>query len=359
MALTNTQDTVRVQGLSPGHVYHFSLVLMRPSGVSQTLGPIFFANTKPNPPQNLTVTAVTSSQIALCWTAPDSTHNAQFENFILHWVDLVSGRGLAIHLEKLNQSAVIGGLKAYRAHRITVVSVTAQGVESSDSLSVTVITEVSPPHRVSADAVGLENMTVCWWPSLHEEVDQYYIKLHPQKNQDQTREFWVNDSTCISLTQLKSGGTYEVGVAALKGRNMSVATTIQQTLKPDSIQIAVPYTVGTHSVELFVQMPRNSIYDGVTITYQNNRSWTPVSKDSTKLLVDNLSPGTQYDFNVFVTSRDTSSEGFVLPPVRTCLSPPTHVRAGVVTDSSIELLWDGAEGGSHHYEALCAEGSRH
>lgn len=45
MALTNTQDTVRVQGLSPGHVYHFSLVLMRPSGASQTLGPIFFANT--------------------------------------------------------------------------------------------------------------------------------------------------------------------------------------------------------------------------------------------------------------------------------------------------------------------------
>ncbi len=45
MVLTNTQDIVRVQGLSPGHVYHFSLVLTRPSGASQTLGPIFIANT--------------------------------------------------------------------------------------------------------------------------------------------------------------------------------------------------------------------------------------------------------------------------------------------------------------------------
>ncbi len=209
------------------------------------------------------------------------------------------------------------------------------------------VSEVSPPRRVSVDAVGLENMTVCWWPSLDEEVDEYYIQLHPQTNQAQTREFWVNGSTCISLTQLKSGGTYEVGVAAVKGRNMSVVTTIQQTLsmfhfcfylpfpprclffslqnvflillsEPDCIQLAVPYKVGTHSVELFVQMPRNSIYDGITITYQNNRSWMPVSKDSTKLLVDILSPGTQYDFNVFVTSRNTSSEGFALPPVRTC-----------------------------------------
>ncbi len=206
------------------------------------------------------------------------------------------------------------------------------------------VSEVSPPRRVSVDAVGLENVTVCWWPSLDEEVDEYYIQLHPQTNQAQTREFWVNVSTCISLTQLKSGGTYEVGVAAVRGRNMSVVTTIQQTLsmfhfcfylsfppqgrlqnvflillsEPDSIQIAVPYKVGTHSVELFVQMPRNSVYDGITITYQNNRSWTPVSKDNTKLLVDNLSPGTQYDLNVFVTSRNTSSEGFALPPVRTC-----------------------------------------
>lgn len=92
------------------------------------------------------------------------------------------------------------------------------------------VSEVSPPRRVSVDAVGLENMTVCWWPSLDEEVDEYYIQLHPQTNQAQTREFWVNGSTCISLTQLKSGGTYEVGVAAVRGRNMSVVTTIQQTL---------------------------------------------------------------------------------------------------------------------------------
>lgn len=45
MALTNTKDTVRVQNLSPGHVYHFSLILTRPSGASQTLGPIFIVST--------------------------------------------------------------------------------------------------------------------------------------------------------------------------------------------------------------------------------------------------------------------------------------------------------------------------
>lgn len=95
---------------------------------------------EPNPPQNLTITAVTSSQIAVYWTAPDSTQNALFKQYILHWVDLSSGRSCSIQLDKTNQSAVIGGLKAYHAYKITVLSVTAQDVESNDSMSVTVIT---------------------------------------------------------------------------------------------------------------------------------------------------------------------------------------------------------------------------
>lgn len=35
------------------------------------------------------------------------------------------------------------------------------------------------------------------------------------------------------------------------------------------------------------------------------------------------------------------------------LAPPNRVRAGVVTDSSIELLWDHAQGHAHGYEAVC------
>lgn len=37
------------------------------------------------------------------------------------------------------------------------------------------------------------------------------------------------------------------------------------------------------------------------------------------------------------------------------LAPPTRVREGVVTDSSIELLWDPAQGGAHGYEVMCLD----
>lgn len=45
MPLTNTEGTITVHGLSPGHVYHFYLLLTRPSGATQTYGSIFICNT--------------------------------------------------------------------------------------------------------------------------------------------------------------------------------------------------------------------------------------------------------------------------------------------------------------------------
>lgn len=37
------------------------------------------------------------------------------------------------------------------------------------------------------------------------------------------------------------------------------------------------------------------------------------------------------------------------------LAPPTRVREGVVTDSSIELLWDPAQGDARGYEVMCLD----
>lgn len=100
----------------------------------------FFFFTGPNPPQNITVAGVTSSQIALSWAPPESTNDALFERCFLCWVDEASGRGRGLWLNGGNLSAVIGGLKAYRAYRISLVSVTADGVESSEATPLVVIT---------------------------------------------------------------------------------------------------------------------------------------------------------------------------------------------------------------------------
>ncbi|KAF5893565.1 phosphatidylinositol phosphatase PTPRQ isoform X3, partial [Clarias magur] len=307
----------------------------------------------PNPPQNITVTEVASSQVALSWAAPDSAHEAMFERYFLSWVDVASGRGRGLWLDKGYLSAVIGGLEAFHAYRISLVSVTADGVESSEVTPLDIITEVNPPHSVSVEALGTENVTMCWEQLRDDEVDAYHVRLRPNTASQDSREFLVKSSDCITLSRLVPGETYDVGVATERGGNRSLERTLQLTLKPQMVLDAVSYAVDTVSVVLLVQMPTSGVYDGLAVIYGRSRTWIPMSSGTSKAVVGNLIPGTMYDFLLFVTSRDVSSDGFRLLPVRTCLAPPLRVRAGVVTDHSVEVLWDRAEGHEHTYEALC------
>ncbi|XP_066541701.1 LOW QUALITY PROTEIN: phosphatidylinositol phosphatase PTPRQ [Hoplias malabaricus] len=354
-ALTHTQDRVDVHGLSPGHIYYFSLSLKHPNGASQALSLVLITKTKPNPPQNITVTNVTSSQIELCWAAPDVIDNAIFDQYVLHWLDVSSGRVHSLSLNRGNLSAVISQLEAYHEYRITVTSVTKEGIESSEATPLAVITEVSPPCNISASAVGENNLTVCWDTFEDDNIDGFHIQLHTHTSQDQPSEFWVNSSNCITLDMLVPGETYDVSVAAERGGNRSKERAIQQTLKPERVQGAAPYAVDTNSVVLFVQMPSTGVYDGLTVAYGRKSTWIPMSIKSNKVQLWDLRPGMLYEFQLFVTSRGMSSDGFIMIPVRTCLTPPVHVRAGIVTHSSVEVLWDRAEGNGHIYEALCVD----
>lgn len=112
--------------------------LIIPGKIFTNINSVTFA--EPNPPQNLTVTAVTSNQISVSWAAPDSTQNALFDKYILTWVDAASGRFHSVQVDQMNLSAVIGGLKSDQTYGITVMSVTGEGVESSEKASLTVIT---------------------------------------------------------------------------------------------------------------------------------------------------------------------------------------------------------------------------
>lgn len=90
------------------------------------------------------------------------------------------------------------------------------------------------------------------------------------------------------------------------------------SLEPERVLDAVPYTVEADLVVLFVQMPSIGIYDGLYVAYDKSSIWIPMAHGSTKATVSDLNPGTLYEFQIFVTSRNMKSEGFSVRPVRTC-----------------------------------------
>ncbi|XP_036375557.1 phosphatidylinositol phosphatase PTPRQ [Megalops cyprinoides] len=348
---------VAVQGLSPGRVYLFSVRVRHPSGVTRSLGSILRVMTRPNPPQNVTVRKVTATEVPMYWTTPDHSHNALFYQYLITWVDEEAGVTQTLAVENYTTSTVIGGLQPYHLYSVSVQTVTAQGLQSCVDAPLSVITAVSPPGRVFVllEDVGEQNVTVRWEPPRGEEVDGYYIHARSAAEDDSPGEFWVNGALSFELSTLTPGGTYEIGVAAVKNGNRSEVKTFLQTLRPKGVEIAVPYNVSTHSIVLFVQRPTAGVFDGINVIYKGGSKHKALSKGDDKVIIENLMPGTVYEFSVYVTSRGMTSAVYRVPAVKTCLAPPTNVREGAVTDTSIEVLWDEAEGSFQNYEVVCVD----
>ncbi|KAL4659549.1 phosphatidylinositol phosphatase PTPRQ-like isoform X3 [Arapaima gigas] len=198
-------------------------------------------------------------------------------------------------------------------------------------------------------------MTVQWVPQPGEDPDGYYVLLRPLTVLDSPRELWVNGSLSIRLSMLIPGATYEIGVAAVKNGNRSELNTIFQTLKPERVQIVVPYDEDTNSVVLYVQKPAAGVFDGISIVYSGGRKWMALQESDAKISIEGLTPGTVYKFAVYATSGNMTSAPYWVSGVKTCLAPPKNLRAGTVTDTTIEILWSEAEGSHQSYEVICID----
>ncbi|XP_061085824.1 phosphatidylinositol phosphatase PTPRQ [Conger conger] len=332
-----------VRDLSPGRAYLFSLRAKHRSGATQILGSVLRVLTRPSPPQTLAVSRVTPTELAVQWTAPNSSHNALFHQYQLSWEDAVTGarRSLAVHNHIT--SAVIGGLKPYHAYAVSVQTSTERGVTSCGTASLTVVTEV-----------GEDNVTVLWDPPQGEGVDGYFVQVRAHAEAAGPREFWVNDSLSYQLNALTPGRKYEIGVAAVKRGNRSEATTILHTQRPRAVEAVLPYELGSHQVALFVQRPAVGELDGFTVLWKGGRHFHPLSEGEGRVTIPGLSPGTVYRFSVYSSSYGVDSTAYSVSAVHTSLVAPAALWEGAVTDSSVEILWDKPEGPRQSYEVICS-----
>ncbi|XP_028441228.1 phosphatidylinositol phosphatase PTPRQ isoform X2 [Perca flavescens] len=374
---------VTVAGLSPGSIYTFTLQASHPAGFAWSLGQTRTAYTRPLPPQNITVGSVSVSQISVHWMMMDAQFRVGW-TFVVRYVDMSSRQERIVGMtnnSRLSETgglqsytAVIGGLESYREYRVEVYTVTQHGIESCGQAPVTVLTAVRAPRGLEVlSTTG--NLTVCWTSSPDDPSDGYYITSHPLINptptslwinQSSPGAHWVNESVCVNLGTFTPGQTYEVGVVSLRGKDRSKRTSVIHTTDPMPVQVAVSLSVGTNSAQLYIQQPQLGLIDGVKVCVcpgmcdslceglcGNTCDWYSLPAGVHIITISNLSPGSDHQLRVYSTSREKIGPPYYTHPVRTNQAPPIRVREGVVTDSSIELLWDPAQGQALSYEVIC------
>nr|XP_019934116.1 PREDICTED: phosphatidylinositol phosphatase PTPRQ [Paralichthys olivaceus] len=368
---------VTVAGLSPGSIYSFTLGASHPAGSSWSLGQTLTAYTRPLPPQSITVGSITVSQMSVHWILPDVQHVAG-GTFVVRYMDMSLRNERIVGMINISCSsetgrlqsytAVIGGLASHRKYVVEVYAVTQHGIQSCGQTPVTVQTAVrAPSGLVVLSSRG--NLTVCWTSPHDDPPDSYYMTAHPLSNPSAS-SLWINQSSpggnCVDLGPFTPGQTYEVGMVALIGKDQSQRTSITHTTDPLPVPVAVPLSVSATSAQLYIQHPQLGLTDGVKVcmcpgvcdplcegSCGYSCDWYSLPAGIQTVTLKNLSPGTEYQLKVYSTSREQTGPPYYTSTFRTSLVPPSRVREGVVTDSSIELLWDPAHGRALRFEVVC------
>ncbi|KAM4572267.1 phosphatidylinositol phosphatase PTPRQ-like isoform 3-T3 [Odontesthes bonariensis] len=372
---------VTVAGLSPGSIYSFTLQAYHPTGPSWSLGQTQVAYMRPFPPQNITIDSITASQFSIHWMLPDAQCESEWI-FVVHCEDMFSRQDRVVtNISRVSgtgrmqfYTVVIRGLESYRKYRVEVFTVTQRGIWSCGQVPLTLQTAVKPPTGLVVFNMS-GNLSACWTSPPDDRSDGYYTTSHliddPTSsslwvNQSSSGALWEEESICVHLGSFIPGQTYEIGVIALRGNDRSERSSIIHTTAPMPVQVAVPLSVGTDYAQLFIQPPRTGLIDGVKVcacpgvcdgmckgSCEYLCDWHSLAADTHIITITSLSPGSEYQLSVYSTSREQMGPPYHTRPIRTSLAPPSRVREGVVTESSIELLWDPAKGQAHSYEVVC------
>ncbi|KAK2102316.1 hypothetical protein P7K49_019983, partial [Saguinus oedipus] len=100
-------------------------------------------------------------------------------------------------------------------------------------------------------------------------------------------------------------------------------------------------------------MSNVGVFDGIHIVIEGGPNVTMPLHHDNKVTVDNLTPGTEYNFFVSIINGTKLSDMHYVPAVETCLEAPLNIHEGKVIEFSIEILWNQADGNFWHYEITC------
>ncbi|XP_018408413.1 PREDICTED: fibronectin-like [Nanorana parkeri] len=347
---------ISLKRLSPAQIYHVILCMRDSKGSQYNLSPVIPVQTRPLYPKNLTATKISSSSLSLKWNPPaNSFDSSRLCGYKLTVVDVKENILSTLMEAKNRTSTTITNLRPYNKYKIFIQTVGESGVLSSVEKIVSLVTGISPPQRVliKPDEVQEESVVIHW--ESPQETRLVYIEVKPVLDISEPSSYFAHDNNSFVIGSLVPGMTYEIGLSAVINGNKSEKITIQQTLRPKPVTLVVPYEQSTHAVVLFVQVQAVGVFDGIFIINTNdpkrNMSFPPLTHGT--FAIDQLTPGTQYKFQVHTKSKNMLSTPYKMSSVKTCLASPSNVHEGEVTDTSIQVIWDRAEGGFQQYEIIC------
>ncbi|XP_029395749.1 tenascin isoform X2 [Mus pahari] len=340
-SLRRPETSYRQTGLAPGQEYEISLHIVK----NNTRGPGLkkVTTTRLDAPSHIEVKDVTDTTALITWFKP----LAEIDSIELSYgTKDVPGDRTTIDLTHEDNQYSIGNLRPDTEYEVSLIS---RRVDmASNPAKETFITGLDAPRNLRRVS-QTDNSITLEWRNVKADIDSYRIKYAPISGGDHA-EIDVPKSqqatTKTTLTGLRPGTEYGIGVSAVKGDKESDPATINAATEIDAPKDLQVSEITQDSLTLFWTTPLAK-FDRYRLNYSlptGQSMEVQLPKDATSHVLTDLEPGQEYA--VLLTAEKGRHKS---KPARVKASTEAepevdHLLVSDATPDGFRLSWTADEG---------------
>ncbi|XP_031233513.1 tenascin isoform X3 [Mastomys coucha] len=321
-SLRRPETSYRQTGLAPGQEYEISLHIVK----NNTRGPGLkkVTTTRLDAPSHIEVKDVTDTTALITWFKP----LAEIDSIELSYgIKDVPGDRTTIDLTHEDNQYSIGNLRPDTEYEVSLIS---RRVDmASNPAKETFITGLDAPRNLRRVS-QTDNSITLEWRNVKADINSYRIKYAPISGGDHA-EIDVPKSqqatTKTTLTGLRPGTEYGVGVSAVKGDKESDPATINAATEIDAPRDLEVSETTQDSLTLFWKTPLAK-FDRYRLNYSlptGQSMEVQLPKDATSHVLTDLEPGQEY--TILLTAEKGRHK-----------SKPSSVKASTEAEPEVDNL---------------------
>ncbi|XP_018549768.1 tenascin isoform X4 [Lates calcarifer] len=296
--LPSSQNQFFQSGLGPGQEYEVSINIIK----NNTRGPQTSktVTTKIDGPRQVEVKDVTDSSALVSWSQPVAPMD---KVTMFYGPSSDSSDETSAEIFPPDKQYSIGGLRPDTEYTVSLVS--RSGDLSSDPVTTTFTTALDAPKNLQAMS-QTDNSITLQWTNSQADVGSYRVKYSPISGATHGEEVFPQgpgDTTQATITGLKPGMEYGIGVTAVKNERESLPATTNAATDIDPPR-GFEVTESTEtSLTLKWQKPQAKV-SGYMLVYVSGDSQlveVEIPATATSYVVSNLTPGMSY--NLILTAE--------------------------------------------------------
>ncbi|XP_034753011.1 tenascin isoform X5 [Etheostoma cragini] len=330
--LQPSQTQFLQSGLGPGQEYEVSVNIVK----NNTKGPQTSkkVTTKIDGPRQVEVKDVTDSSALVSWSQPVAPMDR-----LTMFYGPSSGPSdeTSVDIPPQNKQHSIDSLRPDTEYKVSLIS--RSGGLTSDPVTATFTTALDAPTDLQAVS-QTDNSISLEWTNSQADVGSYLVKYSPISGATHSEELFPRgpgDTTKATMTGLKPGTEYGIGVTAVKNERESLPATTNVATDIDPPRGLEKIESTETSLTLKWQKPRAKIgaYKLVYVSRDGQAEEVEIPAKATSYVLSNLTPGMSYTLTLAAERGHKRSTPVTLP-ASTEEPKPT---VGNLTIS--DITWDG------------------